>query len=134
MQRAEQRRQDRADKLAEKLSDISKREKAMQQQPKFYELKDGETLGKKKSKADKANKVMSLADRLENDDSVVGEVLSNNKAGHQMTFKATKSRGQLKAAADAKAHREERLSVRRSASHLKKKKLAPKFYQGKRVS
>ena len=64
MQRAEQRRQDRADKLAEKLSEISKREKAMQQ-PKFYELKDGETLGKKKSKADKANKVMSLADRLD---------------------------------------------------------------------
>ena len=103
-------------------------------QPKFYELKEGETLGQKKTKAEKANKAMSLADRLENDDSVGGEVLSHNKHGHQMTFKAKKTGRQLKAVADAKSHREERLSLRRSASHLKKKKLPPKFYQGKRVS
>ena len=103
-------------------------------QPKFYELKEGETLGKKKTKAEKVNKTMSLADRLENDDSVGGEVLSHSKHGHQMTFKAKKTGRQLKAVADAKLHREERLSLRRSASHLKKKKLPPKFYQGKRVS
>jgi len=135
VERAQNRRRERDEKLAKKLSEISQREKeAAAQQPKFYELKDGETFGKKKSKAEKANRVLSLADRLDNDDSVGGEVLSHSKHGHQMTFNAKKSRHQMKAIADAKAHREERLSVRRSASHLKKKKLPPKFYQGKRVS
>ena len=65
-------------------------------QPKFYELKEGETLGKKKTKAEKVNKTMSLADRLENDDSVGGEVLSHSKHGHQMTFKAKKTGRQLR--------------------------------------
>ena len=137
VERAQNRRREREEKLANKLSEITQREKAaaaVGKQPKFYELKDGETFGKKKSKAERANRVLSLADRLENDDSVGGEVLSHNKHGHQMTFHAKKSRNQLKAIADAKAHREERLSLRRSASHLKKKKLPPKFFQGKRVS
>ena len=129
VERAIAKRQEKDEKLAAKLSEISRKEKAMQ--PSFYELKDGETFGK--TKTNRSNKVMSLEERLENEDQG-GEVLSHNKHGHVMTFKAKKSRHQLKAEAEAKAHREERLSLRRSASHLKKKRLAPKFFAGKRVS
>jgi hypothetical protein len=51
----------------------------------------------------------------------------------QMVFKAKKSRKQMEAAEKAREHRKERQSVRRSASTLAKKKIAPKFFMGKRV-
>ena len=50
-----------------------------------------------------------------------------------MVFKAKRSRKQMEAAEKAREHRKERQSVRRSASTLAKKKIAPKFFMGKRV-
>jgi len=51
-----------------------------------------------------------------------------------MVFKAKRSRKQMEAAEAARDHRLERQSVWRSASGLQKKKLAPKFFMGKRVA
>ena len=50
-----------------------------------------------------------------------------------MVFKTKKSRKQLEAAQAAKDHLRERQLVRRSANTLKKKKIAPKFFMGKKV-
>ena len=50
-----------------------------------------------------------------------------------MVFREKKSRKQLQQEEDQKAHRQERLEVRRSASGLKKDRIKPKFFRGKRV-
>ena len=67
----------------------------------------------------------------EGDDEVVSR--SHQNDGHQMTFNVKKSKQAITAAAEAKKHREERQTLRRSASGLKKKRLPPKFYMGQRV-
>ena len=56
------------------------------------------------------------------------------KISLQMVFKSKKSRKQLEAMQAAKEHLKERQLLRRSASKLQKKKLAPKFFMGKRVA
>ena len=55
------------------------------------------------------------------------------KDGHQMVFKAKKSRKQLEQEEKDKQHRKERLGVRRSASSIKKDRIKPKFWNGKRI-
>merc|ERR1712029_564402 len=71
----------------------------------------------------------SLADRIESQ----SEERIERKDGHQMVFREKKSRKQLQQEEDQKAHRQERLEVRRSASGLKKDRIKPKFFRGKRV-
>ena len=71
----------------------------------------------------------SLADRIE----LQSEERIERKDGHQMVFREKKSRKQLQQEEDQKAHRQERLEVRRSASGLKKDRIKPKFFRGKRV-
>merc|ERR1712062_409424 len=126
-------------KLADKLSAVSKRSNGIDendrpiQQPKFYELKDGEIFGNKRKDQ---RKHVSLGDRIAMGEGADNVTVSRNSAndGHQMTFDVKKSKYAIKAANDAKMHREERLALRRSASGLRKKKLPPKFYMGKRVN
>jgi hypothetical protein len=65
---------------------------------------------------------------------VTYNVIKHQKISFQMVFKAKRSRKQMEAAEAARDHRLERQSVRRSASGLQKKKLAPKFFMGKRVA
>ncbi|XP_040569983.2 nucleolar protein 10 [Lepeophtheirus salmonis] len=122
IEKLEAKRREREEKLATKLSKISE---ASNNRPKFYEIKHGDSQSKAKHK----NK--SLEDRIKNED---GEVVRRHRDGHEMSFELKKSFSQLRREKEMKEHREERESVRRSASHLKKKKIAPKFWMGKRVN
>ncbi|CAB4067117.1 NOL10 [Lepeophtheirus salmonis] len=122
IEKLEAKRREREEKLATKLSKISE---ASNNRPKFYEIKHGDSQSKAKHK----NK--SLEDRIKNED---GEVVRRHRDGHEMSFELKKSFSQLRREKEMKEHREERESVRRSASHLKKKKIAPKFGMGKRVN
>ena len=72
----------------------------------------------------------SLADRL---DSEVSTERIERKDYHQMVFREKKSRKQLQQEEDNRRHRQERQEVRRSASGLKKDRIKPKFFRGKRV-
>ena len=99
---------------------------------KLFELKDGEefdNLTEKKPKKKKLSK-MTLEDRLAGDE--VGDVVKTN-SGHTMTFKVKKPKSVARKEEEMRKHREERRNIRRSASHLKKDKLPPKFWMGKRV-
>jgi len=82
----------------------------------------------KKSKKSK----LSLEERLEAEGEDSSQVVRSD-TGHVMTFQPEVSKGSLKREAEEKAHRQERLKVRRSAKSLKKDKLPPKFWMGKRV-
>lgn len=88
--KAVEKRIDKEKKLTEKLSAVIKKSKnsesfnATIQQPKFYELKDGEIFGQKQKDR---RKNVSLYDRLEmgeGDNDVVSS--TSNRDGHQMTF------------------------------------------------
>merc|ERR1719397_1149210 len=73
----------------------------------------------------------SLESRLEDVD-FAGEMV-RHESGHVMTFAPEISNQKLRKEEAEKAHREERRSVRRSAKTLKKDKLPPRFWMGKRV-
>lgn len=111
-------RREKQDKQVAKLAALGK--------PRLYELKDGENVGEKAKKSKK-----SLAERLERE---LNEGKVQRSDGHQMVFRAKKSKKQVAEELAAKKHREERQQVRRSASSLKKDKIAPKFWMGKRVN
>ena len=70
----------------------------------------------------------SLEGLLQNDNA-----LKERSDGHQMVFKVKKSRKQILQEEQEKEHRRERQEVRRSAAFLKKDKIKPKFWNGKRV-
>lgn len=70
----------------------------------------------------------SLAQRLEEESDI-----KERKDGHLMVFKSKKSRNQLLKEQEEKQHRQERQELRRSASSLKKDRIKPKFWNGKRI-
>jgi ribosome biogenesis protein ENP2 len=82
-------------------------------------------------KSHKKSKI-SLEDRLEayNDD--ISNVVKT-ETGHVMTFQPERSRQSMRKEQEEREHREERRKVRRSAKALKKDKLPPRFWMGKRV-
>merc|ERR1711892_633615 len=88
-----------------------------------------EKVVEKKLKAKKSK--LSLEERLE-DNLGDGEIVKT-ETGHVMTFAPERSRQSLKKEQEEKEHREERRQVRRSAKTLKKDKLPPRFWMGKRV-
>merc|ERR1711868_307154 len=59
--------------------------------------------------------------------------LVRSDTGHTMTFAPEKSKLSLRKEQENREHREERRQVRRSAKSLKKDKLPPRFWMGKRV-
>jgi len=96
------------------------------------EVKEGDefaNISEKKSKVKKSKR--SLEDRLSGSGDV-GEMVRSD-TGHAMTFAPEKSKQKLRKEIDEREHRQERLKVRRSAKSLKKDKLPPKFWMGKRV-
>merc|ERR1712059_123676 len=98
------------------------------------EVKAGEefnhvsVISKKKSKKSK----MSLEDRLEADQDDITNIVKT-ETGHVMTFEPEKGRQSVRKEQEEREHREERRQVRRSAKSLKKDKLPPTFWMGKRV-
>jgi len=86
-------------------------------------------VSEKKLKAKKSK--LSLEERLGDSDNT--EEVVRTYTGHVMTFAPEKSRQSLKREQEEKEHREERRKVRRSAKTLKKDKLPPRFWMGKRV-
>jgi len=120
----------RLEKQNEKLHRISELSKKVKHT--FSEVKAGEefaNVGEKKSKVKKSKQ--SLEDRLAEDDGAVEVVKTDT--GHVMTFAPEKSRQSIKKEQEERKHREERRQVRRSAKTLKKDKLPPRFWMGKRV-
>eukprot|EP00092_Neocalanus_flemingeri_P000012 GFUD01000012.1.p1 GENE.GFUD01000012.1~~GFUD01000012.1.p1 ORF type:complete len:702 (+),score=282.39 GFUD01000012.1:61-2166(+) len=110
-----------------KISELSKKVKHT-----FSEVKAGEefkNVSEKKFKAKKSK--LSLEERLEDHDGA-GDIVKTD-TGHVMTFAPEKSRQSIKKEQEEKEHREERRQVRRSAKTLKKDKLPPRFWMGKRV-
>merc|ERR1719342_687265 len=98
----------------------------------FSEVKDGEefsNISEKKVKQKKSK--ISLEDRIQDDENI-GEIVKT-ETGHVMTFAPEKSRYTIKKEQEEKKHREERRKIRRSAKTLKKDKLPPRFWMGKRV-
>lgn len=120
----------RLEKQNEKLHRISELSKKVKHT--FSEVKAGDefaNVGEKKSKVKKSKQ--SLEDRLAEDDGA-GEIVKTD-TGHVMTFAPEKSRQSIKKEQEERKHREERRQVRRSAKTLKKDKLPPRFWMGKRV-
>jgi len=110
-------------KMSEKIQKVSKH--------KLTEV-DGEdfvSLAEKKTKQKKSK--LSLETRLEAQ-SEEGEVV-RQETGHVMTFAPEKSKQSERREAEEKRHRDERREVRRSAKSLRKDKLPPRFWMGKRV-
>ena len=118
-------------KLAKTIVKSSGTNESSQNHHKFRELdedemkNDGNGIGGKNSKR-KSKK--SLEERLEEDSG-----FTERNDGHQMVFKPKKSRNQMMQEEKEKEHRKEREEVRRSASGLKKDKIKPKFWKGKRI-
>eukprot|EP00088_Acartia_fossae_P005215 TRINITY_DN1228_c0_g1_i2.p1 TRINITY_DN1228_c0_g1~~TRINITY_DN1228_c0_g1_i2.p1 ORF type:complete len:712 (-),score=222.82 TRINITY_DN1228_c0_g1_i2:67-2202(-) len=118
-ERAEAQRAARQQKVQQKLSKIS------QAQHKFAELEDtsGGKQARKKSK-------QSLEARLDSEE--VAEVKAT-ETGHTFTFTMDKPKQVKRREEEAARHLAERKEIRRSAKHLKKDKIPPKFWMGKRV-
>jgi len=115
------------DQKLKKISELAKKANHT-----FSEVKAGDefkNVSEKKFKAKKSK--LSLEERLEDDDGA-GDIVKTD-TGHVMTFAAEKSRQSIKKEQEEREHREERRKVRRSAKTLKKDKLPPKFWMGKRV-
>jgi len=115
------------DQKIKKISELSKKVKHT-----FSEVKSGEeftNVSEKKFKAKKSK--LSLEERLDDYDGA-GDIVKTD-TGHVMTFAPEKSRQSIKKEQEEKEHREERRKVRRSAKTLKKDKLPPRFWMGKRV-
>ena len=87
------------------------------------------SLAEKKTKSKKSKQ--SLETRLEDQDEE--SELVRHDTGHVMTFGPEKSKQKVRREEEERRHREERRLVRRSAKTLKKDKLPPRFWMGKRV-
>jgi len=100
---------------------------------KFSEVKTGNEFSEYNDKKEKKKKLskVSLEERLAGQEQI-GEIVKT-ETGHTMTFEAEKPRGQRRKEEEDRKHREERRMVRRSAKTLKKDKLPPQFWGGKRV-
>jgi len=95
----------------------------------FSEVSNDKDLSATKTKVKKSKQSLEtlISDRSED-----GEVV-RSETGHTMTFAPEKSKHKLKKEQENKEHREERRQIRRSAKSLKKDKLPPRFWMGKRV-
>lgn len=107
-------------------------EKTKKAKHKLTEVEDSAdfvSLAEKKTKSKKTKQ--SLEARLEEQDEE--SELVRHDTGHVMTFGPEKSKAVVRREEEERKHREERRNVRRSAKTLKKDKLPPKFWMGKRV-
>ena len=107
-------------------------EKTKKAKHKLTEVEDSAdfvSLAEKKTKSKKTKQ--SLEARLEEQDEE--SELVRHDTGHVMTFGPEKSKVVVRREEEERKHREERRNVRRSAKTLKKDKLPPKFWMGKRV-
>ena len=93
------------------------------------DVDDFVSLAEKKTKQNRSKQ--SLESRLETQ-SEEGELVRLD-TGHVMTFAPEKSKQKQRREEEEKRHRDERREVRRSAKSLKKDKLPPRFWMGKRV-
>lgn len=95
----------------------------------FSEVSDDRDLNLAKNKVKKSKQSLEymLSDRTEDSEMVKSD------SGHVMTFAPEKSHHKLKKEQENRDHREERRQLRRSAKSLKKDKLPPRFWMGKRV-
>lgn len=95
----------------------------------FSEIGNDKDLSREKTKMKKSKQSLEylLEDKSEDMEVVKSET------GHVMTFAPEKSKQTLRKDQENKEHREERRQIRRSAKSLKKDKLPPRFWMGKRV-
>lgn len=117
--------QDRQDRLEEKEFN----------QPKFYQLKEGQDANKRQDKHKRKELRKSLAERLESshDKSVIKE--SGTRGNKEMTFKWKKSERESRRQKANKEHYEERKKLRRTAGEISKGfKDKPKYWMGKKVT
>jgi len=124
----EKKQEERAEKFTSRIKKTIKKTSSDtgQHAHEFRELNEDEMNSEGKSSKRKSKK--SLAERLEEDNR-----FTERQDGHQMVFKPKKSRNQLMQEEKDKEHRKERQELRRSASGLKKDKIKPKFWKGKRI-
>merc|ERR1712243_60596 len=117
-------------KQEQKLKKISNYTSQYQQQHTMEEVKSGsefKNVSEKKTKSTVKKSKLSLEEHFD------PSRMKRMETGHVMTFEPERSRQSVKQEEKDKAHRQERLAVRRSAKTLKKDRIAPKFWMGKRV-
>jgi len=133
-EKVEERKLNKIKKQDEKLKNISK----LAEKAKLHvleEVKSGsefQNVSEKKSKKKSKKSKQSLEERLEEAGEGEGR-MRRTEGGHTMTFQQERSRQAVREEEREKEHRAERLAVRRSAKSLKKDRVAPKFWLGKRV-
>lgn len=106
-------------------------------QPKLYELKDGETYSSvaiTRSEKDKEKKGMSFSEILEKTgDSDIIKEKGTSLGSKEVTFKLKKTENEIRREEEMREHRIERKKVRRSAGTLTSaKRGASKFWRGKK--
>ncbi|KAJ7414431.1 Nucleolar protein 10 [Willisornis vidua] len=107
-----------------KRQERSKEDQQTLLKPQFFEIKEGEEFRSFKDSA-KKQKLMkkTLEDRLKHEEKLGTLNVSDTTVGSkQATFKLKKSEQQRKQQEAEKLHRQERKTLRRSASHLKSKR------------
>ena len=135
----------KSEKVVEKkLNKIKKQEQKLKtisnlaakaQQHILEEVKTGSEFSnvtEKKTKSKSKKSKLSLEDRID-DEQFDPSSMKRMETGHVMTFEPERSKQSVKQEEKEKEHRQERLAVRRSAKALRKDKIAPKFWMGKRV-
>ena len=149
-EKAEEKKLKRMKKQEQRLKNISNLE-AKSQQHILEEVKAGsefQNVSEKKSKSKSKKSKLSLEERLEIE-TFDPSSMKRMESGHVMTFTPEKSQQSVRQEEKEKEHRRERLAVRRlvfkianillislcfrSAKALKKDRVAPKFWLGKRV-
>merc|ERR1712240_127111 len=121
--------------MGQKLKKISNYTSQSEQHHTLEEVKTGsefKNVSEKKTKSTAKKSKLSLEERLE-EEHFDPSRMKRIETGHVMTFEPERSRQSVKQEEKDKAHRQERLAVRRSAKTLKKDRIAPKFWMGKRV-
>ncbi|XP_028417056.1 nucleolar protein 10-like [Dendronephthya gigantea] len=103
--------------------------------PKFYELKSGEEFTSvKQPEDDKRKKNVSLGDRLnEGLDTSIIKSSGSSFGGKEIVFKIGKNQQEIAEENVAKAHRNERQKLRRSAKSILPKEKRAVYWRGKRV-
>ena len=110
-------------KMSEKITRVSKH--------KLTEVDDDDFVSLAGKKSRQKRSKQSLESRLEAQ-SEEGELVRQD-TGHVMTFAPEISKQKQRREQEERRHRDERRELRRSAKSLKKDKLPPRFWMGKRV-
>ena len=118
-QNEEAKRQARQDRVMQKINKTITKSHVMQ----AMDVDSNPGKGKKNRNSRK-----TLEERIEDEGG-----LTERQDGHQMVFREKKSKKQLMKEQQEKEHRLERQELRRSASSLKKDRIKPKFWGGKRI-